>query len=199
MNKSSSLFLHLHLLHLLIMNKSSYFKKKKKEIFEKGLGTKGIGLVLLRLLSKKKKIISQNFQFLEKIQDFQIFQKKKKNFIKFFFKNGKLWSSSIFSSGATSSQLSTLSIHRSMEYVLNEGHLPGMSNSFQWITPLLIENVYFAGTSVKAHTHWCEPKPKKPWYFENMSQDPKILDLWKHEPGSRTFGPLKTWAKTPKS
>ena len=27
---------------------------------------------------KKKKIINQNFQFLEKIQDFQIFQKKKK-------------------------------------------------------------------------------------------------------------------------
>ena len=27
----------------------------------------------------KKKIINQNFQFLEKIQDFQIFQKKKKS------------------------------------------------------------------------------------------------------------------------
>ena len=74
MNKSSSLLLHLHLhlLHFLIMNKSSYFKKKrkkksilskslqkkekmkKKEIFKKGLGTRGIGLVLLRQLSKKK-------------------------------------------------------------------------------------------------------------------------------------------------
>ena len=34
---------------------SKFFKKKKKkkEIFKKGLGTRGIGLVLLRLLSKK--------------------------------------------------------------------------------------------------------------------------------------------------
>ena len=84
MNKSSSLLLQLYLLHFLIMNKSSYFtqkkkkkkkKKNKKEIFKKGLGTRGIGLVLLRLLSKKK---NQNFQFQEKIQDFQIFSKKKK-------------------------------------------------------------------------------------------------------------------------
>ena len=54
-------------------------KKKKKELFKKGLGTRGIRLVLPRLLSKKKKIVNQNFQFHEKIQDFQIFQKKKKN------------------------------------------------------------------------------------------------------------------------
>ena len=67
-NKSSSLLLHLHLLHFLIMNKSSYFgkkkksilsksfkKKKKKENFKKGLGTKGIELIFLRLLQKKKK------------------------------------------------------------------------------------------------------------------------------------------------
>ena len=107
MNKSSSLLLrlHLHLLHFLIMNKSSYFQKKKfkkknqfslnllkqkqktkifkkKEgkIFKKGLGTRGIGLVLLRLFSKKKKkIINQNFQFLQKIQVFQSKKKKKKN------------------------------------------------------------------------------------------------------------------------
>ena len=61
MNKSSSLLLHLHLhlLHLLIMNKSSN-------------------------LLKKKKTINQNFQFLEKIQDFQIFQTKKKLSIKIF-------------------------------------------------------------------------------------------------------------------
>ena len=32
-----------------------------------------------------------------------------------------------------------------------------------------------------------------------MSQDPKILGLWKHEPGSGTFGPLKTWAKAQKT
>ena len=61
MNKSSSLLLHLHLhlLHLLIMNKSSNLLKKKKNI-------------------------NKNFQFLEKIQDFQIFQTKKKLLIKIF-------------------------------------------------------------------------------------------------------------------
>ena len=67
-------------------------KNKKKEIFKKGLRTRGIGLVLLRFLSKeiqnfqflekiqffKKKIINQKFQFHEKIQDFQNFQKRKK-------------------------------------------------------------------------------------------------------------------------
>ena len=158
MYKSSSLLLqlYLHLLHFLIMNKSSYFQKKKskfsipwknsrfqkiqkkkihqskfsipskkfriskffkkkekknkrpkfskkkekkKEIFKKGLRTRGIGLVLLRLLKKKKsiKIFNsmkkfkipnfskkkkrkkiQNFQFLRKIQVFKI-QKKKKS------------------------------------------------------------------------------------------------------------------------
>ena len=129
-------------------SKDRFFQKKReRRIFSiKGLGTRGIGLVLLRLL--KKKNINQNFQFLEKIQDFQIFQKKKnhqskisipsknlgfpkifkktkkfkspkKIFIKFFFRNRKLWSFSTFSSDATSSQLSTLSIHRSMEYVPN--------------------------------------------------------------------------------
>ena len=100
MNKSSSLLLQLyfHLLHFLIVNKSSYFKKKKKkekrkkkkekrkkkkkkEIFKKDLRTRGIGLVFLRLLSKKKKkIINQNFQFFEKIQDFQNLKKKIFNF-----------------------------------------------------------------------------------------------------------------------
>ena len=130
-------------------SKDRFFQKKReRRIFSiKGLGTRGIGLVLLRLL--KKKNINQNFQFLEKIQDFQIFQKKKKSsiknfysfkkfrisknfqknkkiqkskkkiFIKFFFGNRKLWFFSTFSSDATSSQLSTLSIHRSMEYVPN--------------------------------------------------------------------------------
>ena len=36
---------------------SKFFKKKKKrdKIFKKGLGTRGIELVLLRFLSKKKK------------------------------------------------------------------------------------------------------------------------------------------------
>ena len=67
-------------------------KFKISKIFKKGLGTKGIGLILLRFLSKKnskfsfplknsifqkKKIINQKFQFHEKIQDFQNFHKKK--------------------------------------------------------------------------------------------------------------------------
>ena len=63
--------------------KTKIFKKKKekkKEIFKKCLRTRGIGLVLLRLLSKKKKkIINQNFQFLQKNSGFpNFFQKKKK-------------------------------------------------------------------------------------------------------------------------
>ena len=84
---------------------------------------------------------------------------KKKVFIRFFFRNRKLWSSSTFSSDATSSQLSTLSIHQSMEYVPNLGHLPGMPKSFQWITLLLIESIYFAGIRVKGpHTSvWIIP------------------------------------------
>ena len=69
MNKSSSplLHLHLHLLHFFDNEQIFIFQKKKKKdkIFKKGLGTRGIRLVLLRFLSKK----IQNFQFLEKIQD----------------------------------------------------------------------------------------------------------------------------------
>ena len=51
MNKSSSLLLHLylHLLHFLIMNKSSNLKKNKKKF----------------QIFQKKKIINQNFQFLQ--------------------------------------------------------------------------------------------------------------------------------------
>ena len=69
------------------MNKSSYFKKKrkkKKEIFKKDLGTRGIGLILLRLLSKKKKSNSQ-FSIPRKNSRFQNFsqKKKKKNQSKF--------------------------------------------------------------------------------------------------------------------
>ena len=121
---------------------SKIFKKKKKK--EGNFSKKALGLGALRsyfLGCFQKKIINQNFQFLEKIQDFQIFQKKKKSkfsipsknssfqnsklkkkkkiFIKFFFRNKKLWPSSRFFSDATSSQLSTLSIHRSMKYVSN--------------------------------------------------------------------------------
>ena len=67
---------------------SKIFKKKKKkknEIFKKGLGTRGIGLVLLRpFIKKKKKSSIKFFQISSKIQDFQIFQKKNfKNFNSF--------------------------------------------------------------------------------------------------------------------
>ena len=83
MNKSSSLLLHLHLhlLHFLIMNKSSYFKKKKKEEgnFQKRPWDYGHWARTSQVaFQKKKKIINQNFQFLQKIQGYQIFQKKKK-------------------------------------------------------------------------------------------------------------------------
>ena len=45
------------------------------EIFKKALGLGALGSYFLGYLKKKKK--NPNFQFLEKIQDFQIFQKKK--------------------------------------------------------------------------------------------------------------------------
>ena len=57
---------------------SKIFKKKKKE---GNFSKKALGLGALRsyfLGCFQKKIINQNFQFLEKIQDFQILQKKKK-------------------------------------------------------------------------------------------------------------------------
>ena len=43
-----------------------------------GLGALGLYFLGCLQKKKKKKIINQNFKFLEKIQDFQIFQKKKK-------------------------------------------------------------------------------------------------------------------------
>ena len=59
------------------MNKSSYLKKKiKKEIFKKGLGTRGIGLVLLRLLPKKNH--QSKFSIPWKNSRFPNFSKKKK-------------------------------------------------------------------------------------------------------------------------
>ena len=60
------------------MNKSS---KKKTKISKKALGLGALGSYFLGCFQKKKKkkIINQNFQFLKKIQDFHIFQKKKKS------------------------------------------------------------------------------------------------------------------------
>ena len=94
MNKSSSLLLHLHL-HLLFDNEQIFIfkkqqkkkkknqlflilsKKKKEKIFKKGLGTRGIGLVILRLLSKKKKKSSiKIFNSFKKFK-FSKFKKKK--------------------------------------------------------------------------------------------------------------------------
>ena len=60
-----------------IQDFQNFQKKRRRKFSKKGLGTKGIRLVLLRLLSKKK-IINQNFQFHEKIQDSKFFKKKKK-------------------------------------------------------------------------------------------------------------------------
>ena len=78
MNKSSSplLHLHLHLLHFFDNEQIFIFrKKKKKETFKKGLGTRGIRLVFLRFLSKKKK-----FKIFNSLKKFKIskFKKKKK-------------------------------------------------------------------------------------------------------------------------
>ena len=74
-----------------------------------------------------------------------------------------------------------------------------MPNSFQWITLLLIENIYFAGTKVKSpHTlAWTEAKKKKKplvlWKYEPKPKKPLVL--WKHEPRSKNPRSLKTWAK----
>ena len=81
MNKSSSplLHLHLHLLHffdneqILIFQKKikNKIKKRRRRKFSKrALGLEALGSYFLDCFQKKKKIINQNFQFLEKIQDF---------------------------------------------------------------------------------------------------------------------------------
>ena len=109
MNKSSSLLLrlHLHLLHFLIMNKSSYFQKKKiqkkKSILSKSFKTKTKDQNFQKkrrknfqkgpwdqrhwartsqvALKKKKKSSIKIFNSFKKIQDFQIFQKKNQFFL----------------------------------------------------------------------------------------------------------------------
>ena len=59
-------------------------KKKKKEIFKKGLETRCIGLLLLRLLPKKKSSI-KIFNSLKKFKTSKFFKKKKrKKFFKIF-------------------------------------------------------------------------------------------------------------------
>ena len=75
MNKSSSplLHLHLHLLHffdneqIFIFTKKKKRKKKETKFSKKALGLGALGSYFLGFFQKKK---IQNFQFLEKIQDF---------------------------------------------------------------------------------------------------------------------------------
>ena len=97
MNKSSSpllhLHLHLHLLHFFYNEQIFIFQKKnkKKKISKQALGLGALDSYFLGFFQKIFKIFNSlkkfkilqkkknpNFQFLEKIQDFQIFQKKKK-------------------------------------------------------------------------------------------------------------------------
>ena len=71
MNKSSSplLHLHLHLLHFFDNEQIFIFQKKKKKetkFSKKALGLGALGSYFLGFFQKK----NQNFQFLEKIQDF---------------------------------------------------------------------------------------------------------------------------------
>ena len=60
--------------------KTSKFFKKKKKFSKRALGLRALGSYFLGCFKKKKKINNQNFQFLEKIQDFQIKKKKFKKF-----------------------------------------------------------------------------------------------------------------------
>ena len=88
MNKSSSLLLqlYLHLLHFLIMNKSSYFqkksilcksfkKKKKRKFSKKALGLGALGSYFLGCFQKKKKSI-KIFNSLKKFKISKFFKKK---------------------------------------------------------------------------------------------------------------------------
>ena len=68
---------------------------------------------------------------------------------------------------ATTSQLSTLSIHQNMQDVPNQRHWLGMSNFFQLITLLPIEHIYFARTRVK-----------DPYTLAQISPSTNPLDLW---------------------
>ena len=79
----------------------------------------------------------------------------------------------------TASQLSTLSIHQNMQDVPNQGHWLGMSNFFQLITLLLIENIYFARTGVK-----------DPYTFAQISPSTNPSDLWEACPKFNFNGPL---------
>ena len=158
-------------------------KKREKFSKKKSLWTRGIE-PLSHFLKEKKFFELGALDFLVTFsKKTHFFLSKISRFFKFFFRNRKLWFSSIFSSGARSSQFSTLSIYRSMEYVPNKGHSPGMPKSFQWITLLLIESIYFAGTRVKGpHTSvWIMPS-KNPSDLWEACPNFKSMDLWEAHP-----------------
>ena len=114
MNKSSSLLLqlYLHLLHFLIMNKSSYFTKKKKDfkIFQKKKKAYGLGALGSYFLGHFQKNHQSNF-FSNSFKNsrFPNFSKKRKfkifnSFEKFkFSKKKKKKKSSLNSSSGTES------------------------------------------------------------------------------------------------
>ena len=83
MNKSSSplLQLYLHLLHFLIMNKSSYFKKRKKKrrrkFSKRVLGLGALGSYFLGFFQKKKKNSKFSIPW-KKFKTSTFFKKKKK-------------------------------------------------------------------------------------------------------------------------
>ena len=90
------------------------FKKKKKNLQSKfSIPWKNSRFLNFSKKNKnknKKWKIKKKFKIFNSLKKFKIskFKKKKKKiFIEFFFRNRKLWSSSTFSSDATSSQLST--------------------------------------------------------------------------------------------
>ena len=66
-----------------------------------------------------------------------------------------------------------------MQDVPNEGHWLGMSNFFQWITLLQIENIYFVGTRVK-----------DPYTLAQISLFINPSDLWVARPKFNFNGPL---------
>ena len=80
------------------------------------------------------------------------------------------------------SQLSTLSIHQNMQDVPNQGHWLGMSNFFQLITRLLIENIYFAGTKVK-----------DPCTLAQISPSTNPSNLWEAHPNFKSQDLLKAY------
>ena len=73
---------------VILIQRISFSKKKKERKFsKKALGLGALGSYFLGCFQKKK--INQNFQFHEKIQDFQIFQKKKSSKFSIPWKNSR--------------------------------------------------------------------------------------------------------------